>query len=401
MDILVAAARKTLSALCTCITTDIPTNTYNTYYTSAFTSANDASKWTANSNTYICWIGDQGQRSMCISPWCINQWVTIPTMPNGNTSYAGNTGGVDFSGFKVCAANLTSGACCQWTVPAGVTRARFQIWGAGAGSLSGCCCGGSTHGTTGAYASIIIPVVAGCQYTLCAGCACAVPIRWTTGCTSSHAAASYVTGYGLCNYCAMGGRGINHYFILCNDIGTNESGYCRWASPDCTCSSGACICASGDFCFASSCASCGCIPFSFSKPTTYYGCYTGTWSSTDNIDIVWAATVAGIPGLNGSHCYDTNFYGYYCHPPIYGFENVSRCVVLHCTGASVGGICCNHFDYDYMRYPGAGGTAVALFAGVTIACAPLTTSSVLYCCNATVYCGGDVGRSGMVCVTYC
>ena len=34
----------------------------------------------------------------------------------------------DTSGYYRC------GVCCLWTVPAGVTRAQFQLWGAGAGS---------------------------------------------------------------------------------------------------------------------------------------------------------------------------------------------------------------------------------------------------------------------------
>lgn len=400
MDILVTAARKSLTALCTCLTVDIPGNTYNTFYNSSFSSANDATKWTANGNSYVCFIADQGVRTICVSANNTACWSRIPTMPNGNTSYAGNTGGVDFSGFKVCAANLTSGACCQWTVPAGVTRARFQIWGAGAGALSGCCCGGSINGTTGAYASVIIPVVPGCQYTLCAGCACAVPIRWTTGCTTVNAANSSVSGFGLCNFCAQGGKGLHHYCVITGDLNVYPHGCCRWSTPDCI-AGGACICSSGDFCFSTSCASCGVIPFSVSKTTLYYGCYTGTWSATDNIDLVWAAIPVGIPGLNGCNCFDTSFYGTMRHPPIYGFEDLSRCSLLSCTGSNVGGIACNHFDYNYMRYPGAGGTGVFLYAGCTIACAPLTTSSVLYCCNATTYCGGDVGRSGMVCVTYC
>lgn len=125
MDILVTAARKSISALCTCIITDIPTNTYNSYYTSAFVAANDAPKWNANANTYVCYTRDLGERQITRRPWDTTLWASIPTMPNGNTSYAGNTAGVEFSGFKVCAANLTSGACCQWTVPNGVTRARI------------------------------------------------------------------------------------------------------------------------------------------------------------------------------------------------------------------------------------------------------------------------------------
>lgn len=401
MDILVSAARKSLTALCTCINTDIPTNTYNTYYTSAFNSANDVAKWAANGNTYVNYVCDRGIRTIPLNPSNSSSWISIPTMPNGNTSYAGCINGVgEYCGFKVCAptGNLTSGACCQWTVPAGVKRARFQIWGAGAGSLSGCCCGGSISGTSGAYASVIIPVVPGCQYTLCAGCACAVPLLWTAAPTQ--AANSFVTGFGLCNFCAQGGKGLNHYCVLSYDMGASPYACCRYSSPDCATSSGGCICGSGDFCFASSCASCGCIPTTASRTTLYYGCYTEQLSNND-IEQAWASVVVGIPGLNGAHCFDTNFYGRYTHPPVYGFESVSCCCICHNTGASMGGICCNHWDYNYRRYPGAGGTAVALYSGVTAATAPLGAASALALSNGGFACGGDVGRSGMVCVTFC
>jgi hypothetical protein len=345
MDILVTAARKSLNALCTCLTVDIPGNTYNTYYNTAFTTANDSPKWTANGNNYVCFISDQGIRTLCFNANNTACWARIPTLPNGNTSYAGCINGVgEYCGFKVCAANLTSGACCQWTVPAGVSRARLQIWGAGAGSLSGCCCGGSITGTTGAYASVIIPVVPGCQYTLCAGCACAVPIRWTTGCTTSNAPQSYVTGYGLCNFCAVGGKGLHHYCVMFLDLGGGYGhGCCRWSSLDCI-SAGSCICSTGDFCFSQSCASCGIIPHSTSKTTLYFGCYTETISGDP--DQYWASIVVGIPGLNGCNCFDTSFNGTMRHPPIYGFETVSRCSITG-AGSSLGGISCNHFDFNY------------------------------------------------------
>ena len=117
----------------------------------------------------------------------------IPAAPTGGTALCVYDAGGTFR----------TNVCCLWTVPAGVTVARFEIWGAGGGSGSGCCCSISPFGATGAYAVTCIPVVAGCQYTLCAGCAfCCFPCFSTSGC---HGCASYVTGAGLCNFCAMGG----------------------------------------------------------------------------------------------------------------------------------------------------------------------------------------------------
>jgi len=122
------------------------------------------------------------------------------------------------------------------------------------------CCSISPFGATGAYAVTCIPVVAGCQYTLCAGCAfCCFPCFSTSGC---HGCASYVTGAGLCNFCAMGGtRGdVTCYyregahlgagcFITCCKFQWEKVGtLCEAQSPGFNC--GATICSSGDICIS-------------------------------------------------------------------------------------------------------------------------------------------------------
>lgn len=65
-----------------------------------------------------------------------------------------------------------NGCCCLWTVPAGVTQAQFQIWGAG-GNGDSCnasvCCAFSQSGGNGEYTYVLMGVQAGQQYTLCAG----------------------------------------------------------------------------------------------------------------------------------------------------------------------------------------------------------------------------------------
>ncbi len=112
--------------------------------------------------------------------------------------------------------NAGCGRCCQWTVPAGATKVQFQLWGAGANGVGGECCAYGLPGANGAYATIVIDAVPGCQYTLCAGCAeaCCVNMGpmsgfcfsncWTTG-NVKLAASSFVTGFGLTNLCAQGG----------------------------------------------------------------------------------------------------------------------------------------------------------------------------------------------------
>lgn len=70
--------------------------------------------------------------------------------------------------------NLTTqnngGACCQFTVPDGVTWARFEVWGGGGNGPGGCCCQQPAQaGGAGAYARKTILVDGGDTYTVCAG----------------------------------------------------------------------------------------------------------------------------------------------------------------------------------------------------------------------------------------
>jgi len=198
----------------------------------------------------------------------------------------------------------------------------------------------------------------------------------------------------------MGGKGFSTYCILLFDISsTSTTGSCRWASSDCLAAqSRPCICnGANDYCFAGSCASCGCIPFSKTNSTNRYGTNTlnincCSSATNCNFDAFWWGQVVGINGLNGSDCFDTNFYGCKIHPPIYGFESVSQCI-LQAAGATVGGLCCNGCGYNFMRYPGAGGTGVFFYAGCT------ATTDPSGCFGSA--CGGDIGRGGMVCVSYC
>ena len=93
-----------------------------------------------------------------------NQWCRIPTAPE--------TGSFT-QGFKVCDTSgyFRCGCNCTWTVPGGTTCVRFQIWGAGGGTTESRCCMHTMPGTTGAYASVIMPTTSGSSFTMCAGCA--------------------------------------------------------------------------------------------------------------------------------------------------------------------------------------------------------------------------------------
>ena len=65
-----------------------------------------------------------------------------------------------------------AGDSCSWTVPAGVSLAQFQIWGAGGNGSScnsGPCCAFTSSGGSGEYTYVMMAVNPGEVYTLCAG----------------------------------------------------------------------------------------------------------------------------------------------------------------------------------------------------------------------------------------
>lgn len=298
-----------------------------------------------------CWVQC---REPCLlrRPWETTQWASIQSLTGASL------------GFKVCdtETQFNCGKCCQWTVPAGVTRARFQLWGAGGGSGVGCCCGGSPYGSTGAYASVIIPVTASTQYTLCAGCAyCCFPSVGGQG--RLPGCQSYVTGTGLSGFCANGGVG--RLGNMMAEQGVRNSNRLQvWNCID----SGACFCDHGSsYCFSNSCATCGNIQFL--PGATYRGEASGSTSVVYGIRGIW-------PGI----CWDTNHYGNQCHAPIYGFENTSRCCNCATSGNCCGCVC--RAACGILQIPAAGGIMSWNMGGGTGTC-------------------GDMGRMGMVCVTYC
>ncbi len=297
-----------------------------------------------------CWLCVI-EPSLLRCPQQTSLWSCIPT-GSGWTA-----------GFKVCntTASFNYGRCCQWTVPAGVTCARFQLWGAGGGSGVGRCCGGSPFGSSGAYASVSIPVQAGWTYTLCAGCAfCCYPC----GCAQSRlpGCPTWVTGCGLNNVCANGGQG--RLSIWMQAFGKPVP--CR-LSGLLGVNGGASICCGGSyFCGPAGCSMCGEIPYV--PGASYFG------STTNN------SPVYGIRGMWPRACWDTGYCGYYIHPPIYGFESTSQCCWCWTSSSTCCGrvfsACC-----AYLQIPGAGG-------------APSMSKTTNYgLC-------GDMGRMGMVCVCY-
>ncbi len=122
----------------------------------------------------------------------------------------GGTGGCGITG-------TGSGTCCQWTVPVGVTSVIIELWGGGGGGGAapmGCqCCFAGGGGGGGAYARRTLQVVSGDQYTICVGSgglgggATGMSSSGSVCCCGFTGGTTYVTGTGLSNLCAEGGRG--------------------------------------------------------------------------------------------------------------------------------------------------------------------------------------------------
>lgn len=103
------------------------------------------------------------------------------------------------------------GFCCLWTVPAGTTWAKFEVWGGGGAGAGSCCCQQPQQaGASGTYARKTIRVNPGESYTVCAGGTTCC----TTVCCGNCGYPSYACGnnsntgitYPLC-LCGSGGYG--------------------------------------------------------------------------------------------------------------------------------------------------------------------------------------------------
>ena len=296
-------------------------------------------------------------------------WCQIPVLPgttalnvcNTEANCAVGTGGQWNCGF-----------CCQWTVPTGVTCAQFQIWGAGGGSNQSCCCGGASNGGTGAYVTAILPVVAGCQYTVCAGCAvCCYPSAGGGYC--GRGCASWVTGYGLFNLCAEGGTNYQWQNVVDQGCYGNAGGswWCTISYfPGTGTIAGPCICGNNNYCF-NGCATCGEIVVHRNSLTNYYG------SACNGITV-------GIPGLHGGLCLTTNNYGHFTNPPVINLTHTGAfgsapncgCLVCFSSETCLGGQTCQACCGP-QRFPGMGGFAYHVMGGGNSGCgAPGTMGMV-------------------------
>ena len=300
--------------------------------------------------------------------------------------FAGLSGGaISTDILKVCDADWKYGAgpaTCTWTVPAGVTRAKFQVWGAGKGSNPGCCCGGAPFGQNGAYAELTIDVTPGEEYVVCAGCSCQ---RYCCSNTEpGNGCASGVTGPGISclkadgAYCALHNCGDLNFLRV--QSGFAGSACRRFQNPYCT-QSGPCWCSNGEYCYDSSCATCGVVPV---YPGHCNDGVTGCSCSGDATRNPVEGENLTVRGIHGGGCLDTNNYGYHIRPPLIDADtgDLFSCATgCYCQTFTSSCCCggCNGKDWD--THPGHGGAGTHTMGGNNQH-------------------KGDTGRAGMVQISW-
>jgi hypothetical protein len=135
---------------------------------------------------------------------------------------AGVGGALDFEEFHVFNSNKTTqnngGACCLFTVPAGVTWFAIEMWGGGGGGAGACCCRAGWPGGSGSYArKFVTNISEGDEYTICAAGSTYCSQSYCCGCVG-YPSFVRVNG-GAIEACASGGSqgGTNCYFMIgCN-----------------------------------------------------------------------------------------------------------------------------------------------------------------------------------------
>lgn len=275
-------------------------------------------------------------------------------------------------GFMVCDTSgyARCGATCSWTVPSGVTRAQFMLWGPGGSTGSTCCCGGSFFGPTGAFAVVNIPVTAGCAYTICAGCAyCCYASQTTVGVIGCP---TFVTGFNLSGVCALSGISCMLQYNLSN--GGNNSSLNWWSNNNCSYSTCVCDCDGVGWDFCGGPSSTISSDYSLSKFSVSYGSVSGS-----------NATIYGIPGMYPRMCMLAGFGSspsYTMSAPIFGFPYTSMCCYCYSSGAIISNT--PTAINNRTPIPGQGGWPASIFGG-----------------NDAASYTGDSGRMGAVCISYC
>ena len=317
-------------------------------------------------NSVACakaWLdpASNNEKAMWLCPGDTTKWTVWE-----GTGWTGEVKVCDASGTYRC------NASCNWTVPAGTTSMRVQMWGAGGGSNKPpCCCGHTPFGSTGAYSSVIVPVEAGWTYTLCAGCAYCCYGFTTTGHRRWYGQCSYIQGCHFCNYCVDGGRGsLGNWMADYGHFCTCRIAYYTGNEGYEFCNQGTDWCSGGQ---------------SLTSEIEYVA-GAGIHGTLNDIAEPTAENVVyGIRGIWPKQCWDGNHYGYEVHAPVPGFVTGSNAIDTQCCVQYTSGNCCgcqcSAWQTSCLRLPGAGGWGSHAMGG----------GNSLY---------GDVGKMGMVWICY-
>jgi len=321
----------------------------------------------------------------------------------------------NYSGYYRCGANGT------WTVPAGVSRVTFQLWGAGSSSAQNCCCGGAPAGINGAYALAVVDVCEGELFCWCAGCAyccCAYQDNTpggaggTCGTTISYCGnpntGVYAGGYsGAWCICAPGANSMHMCMWQCQTCKT-FAGYstnCNLnlpsiGGPECqstrSMTNSVEIYSLSNLCAPNVCSSCWSFCWDTQADDMYmppiYGCRTPFTTCTQAVaakNVIFKGYPTIYPEIQISCAMTVP--GFTQPAPVYGFHErlMQDGAYAENMTASAFNCFCGNTCHGY--------TGDAQNGGLCVPSMGATGSRVEGGCNA---CGGGIGRSGMICISW-
>lgn len=354
--------------------------------------ASEAAWLTSRNNAFLATISEVNNKitNVSVNPAnsnCFYLWQNIPQL-RGVTCAVEASCICNTSGGNGCSPDICF-LCCNITVPAGSTIARFMVWGAGAGSGGGNCCSFAPSGATGAFSSVIMPVTPGEVYCMYVGNS-STNCQYCCGCSNYIAAGahdgmrSYIVGPGLCNFCADGGEanlweGMKARACSAGKLDFINANCCKFVDIRNISSAeipsyGGCICYGSTVCTGSGLRGgpYNCVNTQGSYTKRGYGC-------TTRGAVVWS-----IPSLYTGHVFDTNSYGFGLFTPTYSPVQTPQCYsytnysyTSDCYACAWGGSWCSGSQCS----PGTGGFWTSVFGGTT-----------------AIY--GDRGRGGRACIQF-
>tara|TARA_B100000035_G_scaffold117767_1_gene99822 strand:+ start:2348 stop:3454 length:1107 start_codon:yes stop_codon:yes gene_type:complete len=282
------------------------------------------------------------------------------------------------NGIKVCDTSgyYRCGYCCGFTVPSGVSRITIQSWAPGGGTGSNCCCGGAPFGPSGAYTIVEFDVSQSESLVLCAGCAyCCFAYQTTNGYCGGNTWFCMANGPYVCTMSGLAcftdwmnatrSHSDNAYAGNSNNSAEIPSG-----SESNLC--GAYQCSGWNFCWDSSNDQLE-IDYVYSDIRTW-----NVYCMPQSRNPICFGVPSMYPYMKIASSLNQGNQSRSCPAPVPGYED---CTCVFCwNGNSCFG--CNYTGCNHRQIPGSGGAANSVFSG----------------CQA---CGGDSGRMGMICVSWC